>query len=71
MEHDARTVPDRIREVQQRYGIKQLLFVGDRGMITQANYEKVTDWERQWTISAVTSGWLIWGIWVRCGPSSS
>jgi transposase len=51
---DASTVPDKIREVQQRYGIKKLIFVGDRGMVTQANYEKVKDWEGLWTISALT-----------------
>ena len=47
-------MPDKIREVQQRYGIKKLIFVGDRGMVTQANYEKVKDWEGLWTISALT-----------------
>ena len=31
---DASTVPDKIAEVQQRYGIKELVFVGDRGMMT-------------------------------------
>lgn len=51
---DASTVPDKIREVQQRYGLKKLIFVGDRGMVTQANYEKVKDWEGLWTISALT-----------------
>jgi transposase len=51
---DASTVPDKIRELQQRYGIKKLIFVGDRGMVTQANYEKVKDWEGLWTISALT-----------------
>jgi transposase len=51
---DASTVPGKIREVQQRYGIQKLIFVGDRGMVTQANYEKVKDWEGLWTISALT-----------------
>jgi hypothetical protein len=51
---DASTVPAKIREIQQRYGIKKLIFVGDRGMVTQANYEKVKDWEGLWTISALT-----------------
>ena len=51
---DASTVPEKIREVQQRYGVKKLIFVGDRGMVTQANYEKVKDWEGLWTISALT-----------------
>jgi len=51
---DASTVPDKIREVRERYGIKKLIFVGDRGMVTQANYEKVKDWEGLWTIGALT-----------------
>jgi transposase len=51
---DASTVPDKIKEVQERYGIKKLIFVGDRGMVTQANYEKVKDWEGLWTIGALT-----------------
>ncbi len=51
---DASTVPDKIREVQQRYGIKKLIFVGDRGLVTQANYEQVKDWEGLCTLSALT-----------------
>jgi hypothetical protein len=51
---DASTVPEKIREIQQRYGIQKLIFVGDRGMVTQANYEKIKDWEGLWTISALT-----------------
>ena len=51
---DASTVPDKIKEVQQAYGIKKLIFVGDRGMVTQANYNKVKDWEGLWTIGALT-----------------
>jgi transposase len=51
---DASTVPDKIKEVQQKYQIKKLIFVGDRGMVTQANYEKVKDWEGLWTIGALT-----------------
>ena len=51
---DASIVPDKIRQIQQRYGIKKLIFVGDRGRVTPANYEKVKDWEGLWTISALT-----------------
>jgi len=51
---DASTVPDKIKEVREKYGIKKLIFVGDRGMVTQANYEKVKDWEGLWTIGALT-----------------
>jgi transposase len=56
---DASTVPDKIKEVQQKYKIKKLIFVGDRGMVTQANYEKVKDWEGLWTIGALTHKQII------------
>jgi hypothetical protein len=34
---DAQTVPDVIARVRERFGIEQVVFVGDRGMITQAH----------------------------------
>jgi len=51
---DAKTVPDKVAEVQKTYGIKELIFVGDRGMVTSANYEKVKDIKGLNTISALT-----------------
>lgn len=51
---DAQTVPEKIAEVQKRYGIQDIIFVGDRGMITHANYEKVKDVKGLNTISALT-----------------
>ena len=51
---DAGTVVDKISEVQKRYGIQEIVFVGDRGMVTRANYEKVVDIEGLSTISALT-----------------
>jgi transposase len=51
---DAQTVPDKIAEVQKRYGIQEIIFVGDRGMVTHANYEKVKDIKGLNTISALT-----------------
>src|SRR3972149_1393891 len=51
---DAKTVPDKIAEVQSRYGIQEIIFVGDRGMVTHANYEKVKDIRGLNTISALT-----------------
>lgn len=51
---DAQTVPDKIKEIQETYAIKDVIFVGDRGMITSANYEKVKDTEGLSTISALT-----------------
>ena len=51
---DASTVTDKIAEVQKRYGIQEIVFVGDRGMVTHANYEKVKDTKGLSTISALT-----------------
>jgi transposase len=34
---DAQTVVDKIQELRQEYGLSDVTFVGDRGMITQAN----------------------------------
>ncbi len=51
---DAKTVLDKIAEVQNRYGLQEIIFVGDRGMVTHANYEKVKDVKGLNTISALT-----------------
>lgn len=51
---DEKTVPDKIKEVQEMYGIEELIFVGDRGMVTHANYEKVKGIKGLNTISALT-----------------
>ena len=34
---DQQTVPDTIADLRERFGIEQIVFVGDRGMITQAH----------------------------------
>jgi Transposase DDE domain len=39
---DAATVEAKIKELQQTYGVKEMVLVGDRGMITQANEDKIT-----------------------------
>jgi transposase len=31
---DAKTVPDVLRELEQRFGLRRIVFVGDRGMVT-------------------------------------
>lgn len=51
---DAATVPEKIAQIREAYGIKTIVFVGDRGMITQANAEKVRGIEGLNTISALT-----------------
>jgi len=56
---DAQTVPDKIAQIQQAYGISQLIFVGDRGMITQANSRKLEGIKGLQTISALTHRQLV------------
>lgn len=51
---DASTVPDKIAQIQGEYGLSQLIFVGDRGMITQANSRQLNGVEGLQTISALT-----------------
>jgi hypothetical protein len=51
---DASTVPQKIADIRQQYGVKEILFVGDRGMITQASAEKVQGLDGLNLISALT-----------------
>lgn len=36
---DAKTVPDVVRDLEQRFGLKRIVFVGDRGMVTSQNLD--------------------------------
>ena len=56
---DASTVPDKIAQLQRHYGLKELIFVGDRGMMTQAVADKVKGTEGLHTISALTHRQMI------------
>ena len=49
---DETTVVDKINEIQQKYGIQNVIFVGDRGMITKSVYAKI-DHETIRTITAL------------------
>lgn len=51
---DETTVINKITELQKTYGVEELIFVGDRGMITKANLEKVKNTHGLNTISALT-----------------
>jgi transposase len=51
---DETTVVDKITEVQNLYKISEVIFVGDRGMLTRANLEKVKNVSGLNTISALT-----------------
>ena len=50
---DASTVPDKIAQLQNQYGLKEITFVGDRGMITHAVVQKIEGTEGLHTISAL------------------
>ena len=51
---DASTVPGKIAQLQSQYGLKEIIFVGDRGMITRAVGEKIKGTDGLHTISALT-----------------
>jgi len=53
---DETTVSAKILEVKEKYGIENAIFVGDRGMITKAQFEKIQTQEafQIQTISALT-----------------
>ena len=40
---DQQTVPDTIADLRDRFGIEQVVFVGDRGMITQAHAQSLKE----------------------------
>jgi len=47
-------VPEKIAQLQRQYGLKEIIFVGDRGMITKAVADKIKGTEGLHTISALT-----------------
>ena len=52
---DETTVMDKIEEIQKKYGLEKIIFVGDRGMVTQAKYEQINH-ELVKVISALNHG---------------
>jgi transposase len=51
---DAQTVMKKLSELKEEYGISEVTFVGDRGMITRANARKIENVQGVHTISALT-----------------
>jgi transposase len=51
---DASTVLEKVKELQTEYGLKKVIFVGDRGMVTQANVKELARVEGLHLISALT-----------------
>jgi hypothetical protein len=52
---DETTVLDKIGEIQGKYNLDKVIFVGDRGMVTSSKYDQL-DHERVKVISALTHG---------------
>src|SRR5262245_9186719 len=40
---DAKTVPEVLSDLEQRFGLKRVVFVGDRGMVTSHNLAVVSE----------------------------
>lgn len=51
---DASTVLEKVHELQADYGLKKVIFVGDRGMLTQTNVKELQTVEGLHLISALT-----------------
>ena len=47
-------MPEKIAQLQRQYGLKEIIFVGDRGMITKTVADKIKGIEGLHTISALT-----------------
>jgi transposase len=53
---DETTVVDKVHEIKTCYGIEKVIFVGDRGMVTRSNIDKLKDEKDLQTIGALTHG---------------
>ena len=51
---DETTVVEKIAQIRNDFGIEEIIFVGDRCMVTQANYDKVKDTKGLSAITALT-----------------
>jgi transposase len=52
--NDSSTVLDKVTELREQYGLSKLVFVGDRGMVTEARLKELRDINGLNTISALT-----------------
>jgi transposase len=53
---DPTTVSDQVEKLRQRFGLKQVVLVGDRGMLTQPQINKLRQHPGMGWITALTSG---------------
>lgn len=50
---DSTTVPEQVRKLAERFGVKEVVFIGDRGMVKKAGIESIHD--KNWRyITAIT-----------------
>jgi len=56
--NDATTVMQKVDEVRSSYGLKEFIFVGDRGMVTQGRFDEIREIDQVSSISALTHGQL-------------
>ena len=56
--NDATTVMQKIDELRSDYGLKDFIFVGDRGMVTQGRFDEIREIDQVSSISALTHGQL-------------
>jgi transposase len=47
---DAQTVPDVLDDLETRFGLRRVVFVGDRGMVTAANLTRVRDHQHGYVV---------------------
>ena len=47
---DAKTVPDVLADLETRFGLRRVVFVGDRGMVTAANLTRVRDHQHGYVV---------------------
>ena len=52
---DETTVLDKVDEIKEKYGLEKVIFVGDRGMVTQSKYDEL-DHDSVKVISALSHG---------------
>jgi transposase len=56
--NDSTTVMDKVDEVRSAYGLKNFIFIGDRGMVTQGRFDEIRELGQVNSISALTHGQL-------------
>ena len=56
--NDSTTVMQKIDELRSDYGLKDFIFVGDRGMVTQGRFDEIRELDQVSSISALTHGQL-------------